>query len=305
LAALPERVARPAAAPPAVEPEPPPRRGAVWRRFSRHRLALVALGVLAALYLLAILAPVVTGGLDPNQLDLLNKLAPPGAGHLLGTDEYGRDLWARIAYGARISLSVGLVAVAIQMTVGVLVGATAGYYGGWVDALLMRFTDAVLSFPFIFLLITIVAVVGPSLFNIFAVIGLTSWPVIARLVRGEFLSLRERDYVEAARALGALPRRVIFRHLLPNAVAPLVVAGTLGVASAILAEAGLDFIGVGLQPPTSSWGTLLNASQNYLLSGDWWYAVFPGAFIVLSVLCINLIGDALQEAFNPKATHRR
>lgn len=281
-----------------------PRRSQFWRRFRRDRLAMAGMGVLALLYLMAIFAPVVSGHVDPNRLNLLIPLQGPSAAHLMGTDEYGRDLWSRIVYGGRISLSVGLVAVSISLTIGIMIGSLAGYFGGFVDALLMRFTDAVLSFPILFLLITVVSIIGPSLLNIFAVIGLTSWPGIARLVRGEFLSLRERDFVEAARAAGARPRRIIFRHILPSAMAPVIVAATLGVAGAIIFEAALDFLGVGLQPPTATWGTILNASQGYLPAGDWWFSVFPGMFIVLAVLSINAIGDGLQEAFNPRAMRR-
>ena len=283
----------------------PRHRNLFWKRLARHRLAVVGMGVLGVLYLMAIFAPLLTHGTDPNQLNLLGALQGPTSGHIMGTDDYGRDIWTRILYGGRISLSVGLVSAGIALAIGTLIGATAGYFGGFADALLMRFTDAVLAFPTLFLLLTVVAVIGPSVLNIFAVIGLVGWPGIARFVRGEFLSLRERDFVEAARAAGAEPRRIMFRHLLPNAVAPVIVASTLGVASAIIAEASLDFIGVGLQPPTASWGTMLNSSQNYLLSGDWWLAVFPGLFIVLAVLSINLVGDALQEAFNPRAMQRR
>ncbi len=281
-----------------------PRRSQFWRRFRRDRLAMAGVGVLALLYLMAIFAPVVSGHVDPNRLNLLIPLQGPSPAHLIGTDEYGRDLWSRIVYGGRISLSVGLVAVSISLTIGIMIGSLAGYFGGFVDALLMRFTDAVLSFPILFLLITVVSIIGPSLLNIFAVIGLTSWPGIARLVRGEFLSLRERDFVEAARAAGARPRRIIFRHILPSAMAPVIVAATLGVAGAIIFEAALDFLGVGLQPPTATWGTILNASQGYLPAGDWWFSVFPGMFIVLAVLSINAIGDGLQEAFNPRAMRR-
>ncbi len=281
-----------------------PRRSLFWRRFRRDRLAMAGLGMLTLLYLMAIFAPVISGHVDPNKLNLLDALQGPSAAHIMGTDEYGRDIWARIVYGARISLSVGLISVSIALTIGIAIGSLAGYFGGFVDALLMRFTDAVLAFPILFILITVVAVVGPSLFNIFAVIGLTAWPGIARLVRGQFLSLRERDFVESARAAGARPWRVIFRHILPNAVAPVIVAATLGVAGAMLFEAALDFLGVGLQPPTATWGTILNAGQGYVLAGDWWFTFFPGLFLVLAILSINAIGDGLQEAFNPRALRR-
>jgi peptide/nickel transport system permease protein len=289
----------------AVAEMPPPRRNMFWVRLARHRLAVVGLGVLALLYLMALCAPLLAHGTDPDAQNLLATLQGPSAAHIMGTDDYGRDVWTRILYGGRISLTVGLISAGIALTVGTVIGSLAGYYGGFVDALLMRFTDAVLAFPSLFLLITIVAVIGPSVLNIFGTIGLLGWPGIARFVRGEFLSLRERDFVEAARAAGAPPRRIVFRHMLPNAVAPIIVATTLGAAFAILAEANLDFIGVGLQPPTASWGTILNSSQEYMLSGDWWLAVFPGLFIVVAVLSINLVGDALQEAFNPRAQQRR
>ena len=225
-----------------------------WRRFKRNRLAMFGLSVLLVLYLVAIFAPQLAP-YHPNEINLRNKLAPPSAEHILGTDLYGRDVLSRLIYGSRISLSVGFVSVGISITVGTLLGAIAGYYGGAVDNIIMRAVDVVISFPVLFLILTVVAVIGTSIFNIMLVIGLTSWTGTARLVRGEFLSLRERDFTEAARALGADDVRIIFSHILPNAMAPIIVAATLGVAYAILVESALSYLGSGCSRPRRAGGT--------------------------------------------------
>jgi peptide/nickel transport system permease protein len=269
-----------------------------WRRFRRHRLAMVGVVVLLTLYLVAIFAPQVAP-YSPRQQNILNRFKPPSRQHLFGTDLYGRDIFSRVVHGSRISLSVGFVSMGIAVTIGTTIGAVAGYYGGWIDNVLMRFTEIVISFPVLFLILTVVAIIGPSIFNIMAVIGLTAWPGVARLVRGQFLSLREQDFSEAARALGAPDRRIIFRHILPNALAPIIVAGTLGVATAILVESALSYLGIGVQPPTPSWGNILYEGQSYMRRA-WWYTVFPGLFIFMTVLSFNMVGDALRDALDPR-----
>jgi peptide/nickel transport system permease protein len=207
-------------------------------------------------------------------------------------------------YGSQISLSVGFVAVGISILIGILVGAMAGYKGGWVDSLLMRFVDIMLSFPSFFLILTVVAILRPNIYNVMIVIGITSWEGTARFVRAEFLSLRERDYVQAARALGVKDRRIIFRHILPNALAPVFVTASLGVASAILIEAGLSFLGFGVQPPAPSWGNILTEGRTYIFDA-WWLTVFPGLAILITVLSFNLFGEGLRDALDPRLRGRR
>jgi len=207
-------------------------------------------------------------------------------------------------YGSQISLSVGFVAVGISILIGILVGAMAGYKGGWVDSLLMRFVDIMLSFPSFFLILTVVAILRPNIYNVMIVIGITSWEGTARFVRAEFLSLRERDYVQAARALGVKDRRIIFRHILPNALAPVFVTASLGVASAILIEAGLSFLGFGVQPPAPSWGNILTEGRTYIFDA-WWLTVFPGLAILITVLSFNLFGEGLRDALDPRLRGRK
>ena len=217
--------------------------------------------LLAILALLVLLAPVVAP-YDPNQIDILHKREPPSAAHWLGTDDLGRDVWSRLIYGGRVSLSVGIVAVAIYTMIGITLGAVAGYRGGWVDSFLVWLTDVVLSFPGLLIIVALVAVVGPSVFNVMLVIGLLGWPATLRLVRGQFLELRENDYVTAARCMGASPARLVFRQILPNTLAPVIVTATFGMASAILTEAGLSFLGLGVQVPVPTWGSMLNAAKS-------------------------------------------
>ncbi len=270
------------------------------RAFSRNRTAVAGLIVVAALYAVALLTPLVAP-FDPNlQGDLLTeRYVGPSLVHPLGTDQFARDVLSRLLYGARISLSIGFVAVAISVTIGTLLGAVAGYLGGIVDTLVMRFVDMVISFPRLVLLITIIALFEPSIFLITAVLGLTLWPGTARIVRGEVLSLREREFVQAAVALGYSKPRIIFRHLIPNALAPVIVAATLGVGNTIVLEAGLSFLGLGVQPPTPSWGTMVDAGRQNLLDA-WWLSTFPGLAIVFTVLSFNLVGDGLRDALDPR-----
>ena len=241
---------------------------------------------------------------DPGKTDVSLKLKPPSLHHYLGTDQLGRDVFSRMLHGAKVSLSVGFVAVAISILIGILVGAVAGYYGGWVDALLMRFVDIMLCFPSFFLILTVVALLGPSLFKVMVVIGITSWMGTSRFVRAEFLSLRERDFVQAAKALGVRDPRIIFRHILPNALAPVFVTATLDVASAILVEAGLSFLGFGVQPPAPSWGNILTEGRTYIFDA-WWLTVFPGLAILITVLSFNLAGEGLRDALDPRLRGRR
>lgn len=270
------------------------------RTFARNRIAVLGLMAIAALCLIALLTPLLAPYDPIAQGNLVTgRLLAPSLLHPLGTDEFARDILSRLLYGARISLTIGLVAVAISVSIGTVLGAVAGYLGGLVDTLVMRFVDVVLSFPRLVLLIAIVAVFRPSIFLIVAVLGLTLWPSTARLVRGEVLSLREREFVEAARALGYSRRRIVLRHLVPNALGPVVVAATLGIGDTIVLAAGLSFLGLGVQPPTPAWGTMVADGRVHLL-GAWWVSTFPGLAIVLTVLCFNLVGDGLRDALDPR-----
>ena len=268
--------------------------------FSRNRTAVAGLIVIVALYLIALVTPLVSP-YDPNfQGDLLTeRYVGFSALHPLGTDQFARDVLSRLLYGARISLLIGFVAVGISVTIGTLVGAIAGFIGGILDGVIMRFVDMVISFPRLVLLITIIALFEASIFLIIAVLGLTLWPTTARIVRGEMLSLREREFVQAAQALGYTKSRIILRHLIPNALAPVIVAATLGIGNTIVLEAGLSFLGLGVQPPTPSWGTMVDAGRDNLL-GAWWLSTFPGLAIVFTVLSFNLVGDGLRDALDPR-----
>jgi peptide/nickel transport system permease protein len=275
------------------------RRAGVWQRFRRHRVALIGALILLLLATGAVAAPVIATN-DPDKVDISAYRKGPVANHLLGTDSSGRDVFSRLLYAGRVSLSVGLVAVAIYTVIGVTLGAFSGYYGGWLDAFIMRLADVVLSFPALILIITVVAVLGPSIYNIMLVIGLLGWPSIARIVRALFLSLREREFVLASRTVGASNGRIIFRHMLPNAIAPVIVAATFGMANAILLEAGLSFLGLGVQPPTPSWGNMLTDAQSLtVLESLPWLWIPPGTMIALAVLSINFLGDGLRDAFDP------
>jgi peptide/nickel transport system permease protein len=274
-----------------------------WRYFKRNRLAVGGSIIILITLLIAGSAALIAPR-DPGKTDVSLKLKPPSLHHYLGTDQLGRDVFSRMLHGAKVSLSVGFVAVAISILIGILVGAVAGYYGGWVDALLMRFVDIMLCFPSFFLILTVVALLGPSLFKVMVVIGITSWMGTSRFVRAEFLSLRERDFVQAAKALGVRDPRIIFRHILPNALAPVFVTATLDVASAILVEAGLSFLGFGVQPPAPSWGNILTEGRTYIFDA-WWLTVFPGLAILITVLSFNLMGEGLRDALDPRLRGRR
>ena len=272
-------------------------RDVVWQRLRHNRMALTGAAIVLFMFIMAAAASLT--GIDPAAIDISQRLLPPGPEHLLGTDDLGRSVLARMLYGARISLLVGFVAVGIATLIGIVLGAVAGYYGGWIDSLLMRFVDIMLCFPTFFLILAVIAFLDPSIWNIMIVIGLTSWMGVARLIRAEFLSLRQRDFVLAARALGASDLRMIFRHILPNAMSPVLVSATLGVAGAILTESALSFLGIGVQPPTPSWGNMLITGKQTLGSA-WWLSVFPGIAILLTVLGYNLLGEGIRDALDPR-----
>lgn len=278
------------------------KRANVWQRFSRHKLALIGVVILFILVVLAIGSPWIAQN-DPYRTNLRAIGDAPSRDFWLGTDASGRDVFARVTLAGRVSLQVGLIAVTIYTTIGIVVGALAGFYGGIVDSTLMRLADIFLAFPSLIIIITLVSVLGPSLWNIMGVIGLLGWPPIARIVRGQFLSLREQEFVLASKTVGARGRRTMFRHLLPNALAPVIVAATFGMASAILLEAGLSFLGLGVQPPTPTWGNMLTDAQSLTILQDMlWLWIPPGVMIALAVLSINFIGDGLRDALDPHHT---
>jgi peptide/nickel transport system permease protein len=279
-----------------------------WRiavdRFRDHRPAIAGMLVLGTLTLLAIAAPLVSP-YDPEKTNLLLIYQPPSVAHPFGTDSLGRDLATRILFGGRVSLSIGLLAVAVAISFGTLAGMLAGYYGRWIDSILMRFADMMFAFPRLFVLILLgVFFRGMTIGVIVVVLGLLSWMTTARLVRASFLSLRAREFVEAARAIGANDARIIVRHILPNALAPIIVAATLGVAAAIIAESTLSFLGLGIQPPTPSWGNMLKDAPSEMNIAPW-TAIFPGLAIFLAVVSINFIGDGLRDALDPRHVFRR
>jgi peptide/nickel transport system permease protein len=270
-----------------------------WRRLKKRRTAMVALAILVVLTLLAIFAPLIATH-DPTQQSWRAVRQAPSWMHWFGTDEVGRDIFSRIVYGTRASLSAGVISVAIAIVAGVPLGLLAGYAGGWVDALISRITDAMLASPFLILAIALAAFLGPSLQNAMIAIGITATPVFVRLTRGQVLSIKMEDYVEAARAVGDTRLRIAFTHILPNVMPQLLVQGTLTIATAIIAEASLSFLGLGQQPPAPSWGSMLNVAQRFLSNAPW-MAVFPGIAIFLTVLSFNLLGDGLRDALDPKA----
>ncbi len=287
---------------------PATRRYSPWdefvKRFRRNKPAVLSLAILVVLATCAVVffTMDVTGHYwpyNPMAPDLKAKMEGPSAAHPLGTDNLGRDVMTRMLHGTRISLTVGFVAVSVSVTIGVLIGAIAGYFGGMVDGILMRFVDMMMCFPTFFLILTVVALLEPNIWNIIIVIGLTSWTGTARFVRAEFLSLRERDFVLAARAGGLSNRRIIFRHILPNALAPVAVSAVLGIAGAILTEASLSFLGFGVQPPAPTWGNILADGKSYILDA-WWLIVFPGVAIFVTTLSFYLVGEGMREALDPR-----
>ena len=254
---------------------------------------IIGITIISILSLMAIFAPIISP-YDPAEIDRTNLLVSPSIKHLMGTDSLGRDLFSRIVFGARISMSIGLIAVGIATFIGVILGSIAGFYGRWLDSLIMRFVDLMLCFPTFFLILAVVAILGPSIFNIMIIIGLTSWMGVARLVRAEILSLKQREFIQAARVVGASGFRIILRHLLPNAIAPIIVSAILGIAGAILVESALSFLGLGVQPPIASWGNLLIEAKS-TLGIAWWLTLYPGLFILITILGFNLIGEGLRR----------
>ena len=269
-----------------------------WRRFRKNLLAMAGAFIVILLFIVALLAPYLSP-YDPGGIDIKIVLQEPTAEHPFGTDALGRDVLSRMIWGSRISLLVGFVAVGIASLIGIFLGALAGYYGHWVDNLIMRFVDIMLCFPTFFLILAVVAFLEPSIWNIMIIIGITGWMGVARLVRAEFLSLKERDFAVAEKALGARDFRIIFRHILPNAMAPILVSATLGVAGAILTESALSFLGIGVQPPTPSWGNILTAGKDNIEIA-WWLSLYPGLAILITVLGYNLLGEGIRDAIDPR-----
>jgi peptide/nickel transport system permease protein len=285
----------------------------IWRRFRKHRMALVGAVGIIVLLLFIIVGSIVIPESAANNTDLLHRLQAPTALHVFGTDSIGRDNFNRIIYGGQISLIIGALAVLLEVSIGTVIGGVAAYIGGWVDAVLMRFTEAMLSIPSLFLLIVLSKFLGHNIptINILGrtfsgtvgivilVIGLTAWMYLARIVRSNMLSLRELDYISAAKSLGASKTRIFFTHLVPNTLGIIVVSATLGLANAILTEAYVSFLGLGVQPPTATWGNMMEQSQSFMSQGAWWMWVFPSMFIILVILSVNLMGDGLRDAFDP------
>jgi peptide/nickel transport system permease protein len=283
----------------AVQPEGP-RRSPRWlRRLMSNRVGALGLTIVALMILLAVLAPWLSPK-DPYYSELADKLIPPlTRGHLLGTDQLGRDIFSRLIYGSRISLTIGLYAVVISGAVGVLAGLVAGYYGGWIDTILMRLVDVQLSFPFILLALFLSGVLGAGFRNLVITLVISTWVQYARLARGEVLAVREKEYITAARALGMRPWRIMLRHVLPNIMTPVIVVSSLNLAQLIVAEAAISFLGFGVQPPQISWGNMLSDGRDYLMSA-WWLATFPGVALAIAALGINLTGDWLRDTLDPK-----
>ncbi len=274
----------------------------VWRRFLRHRVAVAAACVLLLVLLAALFAPWVSP-YPLGEPDLGAILAPPGIHHLMGTDDLGIDLFTEVLYGGRVSLTIGIFAALVAVVVGGAIGSLAGYFGGLVDGLLMRITDVGLSVPLLFVVLLLSLLIGPTPVSIITIIGLTSWMYPARIVRSQFLTLKKRDFVEAARAVGMRHGRIILREIFPNAMAPLIVNATLLVGQAIILESVMSFLGAGLTPPNISWGYLLNQAQSFTTSAPW-LSIFPGLMIFLVVLAVNLVGDGLRDALDPTSTRQ-
>ena len=274
-----------------------------WRRLTRDSRSLIGIAVIALMAILAISAPIIARH-DPLRIELRDRLAPPSASHWLGTDIQGRDIWARLVYGARISLAVGFISQSVALLLGVTLGLLAGYYGRWVDELIMRLADVTLAFPTLLLLIAMVAALQPSLVVVFVTVGVVGWAGMARLVRGQVLVVRQLEFVQAIRSLGGSDLRIMWLHVLPNVVAPVVIAATLGIAGAIMAEAALSFLGLGVPPPTPSWGAMIADGRdlNQLRHAPW-TSLFPGLAIGAAVLGFNLLGDALRDILDPRFPH--
>lgn len=290
----------------------------IWRRFRRHRMALLGAIGLLLLFTFIVAGSILVSETRANEVDVRNKLRAPDATHWFGTDSTGRDSFSRIIYGGQISLLIGVSSVLLSVVLGTLIGGLAAYYGGWVDAILMRVTEAMLAIPSLFLLIVLSKYLGKDIQTItllgrsfsgsvgivIVVIGATSWMGLARVVRANVLTLRELDYISAARALGASNARIFFTHLVPNTLSVIIVSATLGLANSIISEAYISFLGLGVQPPTASWGNMMQQAQSFIQRGAWWMWVFPSLFIIFTILCINLMGDGLRDAFDPRGNRR-
>ncbi|HLN61977.1 MAG TPA: ABC transporter permease [Symbiobacteriaceae bacterium] len=270
-----------------------------WRRLRRMPGPMIGLTIFSILVLMAIFAPLLAPHDPIKDANVMNAFAKPGKEFLFGADHAGRDVLSRLLYGARISLTVGLVVQAVSLTIGTTLGLLAGYYGGWLDDVISGITTVLQAFPGLLFAIAVMAVLGPGLYNVFLALGLVGWPTVSRLVRGEVLALREREFVQGAKALGAKDIRILFKHLLPNCLGPMIVVVTLGIGGAILSEASLSFLGLGTQPPTPSWGAMLAAGRNNLWDAPW-LTVYPGLAIFLTILSLNLLGDGLRDALDPK-----
>ncbi len=291
----------------------------VWRRFRHHRIAMWGGIGIMMLFSFILIGSIFIPESKANEVDLRSRLKGPSLEHLMGTDSTGRDIFSRIIYGGQISLMVGVLAVGLSVTLGTLIGGIAAYFGGWVDIVLMRFTEAMLSIPSLFLLIVLGKFLGRDIQTInflgrsfsgsvgivIVVIGITSWMYLARIVRANVLSLKEMDYIASARALGASNSRIFFSHLIPNTLSAIIVSATLGLAGSILSEAYVSFLGLGVQPPTASWGNILTSAQSFIQRGSWWMWVFPSAFIIFTILCINLLGDGLRDAMDPRLANKK
>ena len=272
------------------------------QRITKHNLALVGLIILVPMFLCAVLAPLISPH-DPVEPDLKNILTGPTWSHPFGTDTLGRDVFSRVIYGSRISLLVGFVSVGIATLIGIMIGAVSGYSGGIIDELIMRFVDLMMCFPTFFLILAVIALLEPSIWNIMIVIGLTNWMGIARLVRAEILSIKGKEYVLAAKAMGFPRRKIIFGHVLPNALSPVYVVATLGIGGAILTESALSFLGIGVQPPTPSWGNILTQAKDNI-EVAWWLSLYPGLAIFLTVMGYNLLGEGLRDVFDPRRRYQ-
>lgn len=275
---------------------------ALFKKALSNPLAMVGFVIIVSVFVLAMLAPFISP-YNPNDIDVKAILLAPSWQHWMGTDGLGRDVLSRMLHGGRISLLVGLVAVGIATAIGIVLGAISGYYRGWVDTLIMRLVDVMLSIPSFFLILAVIAFLTPSIWNIMIVIGLTSWMGVTRLVRAEFLSLSGREFVLASRTLGAKDARLIFTHLLPNSLTPIIVSAVLGVAGAVLMESGLSFLGLGVQAPQASWGNILTDGKEYIQFA-WWLSLFPGLAILITVLGYNLLGEGLRDALDPRSNIR-
>ncbi len=270
----------------------------IMRKIWQNIILIIGAIIVLFFIIIAIFAPLITS-YDPTGIDVTNAFLPPSSEHLFGTDELGRDVFTRVVYGSRISLFVGIVAVGISVVIGVILGLISGYYGKWIDSLVMRFTDIMLCFPTFFLILAVIAFLNPSIVNVMVVIGLTGWTGVARLVRAETMSVKSREYIVAARLAGLSHIKILFKHVLPNVITPVFVTAALGISGAVLLESSLSFLGLGVQPPTPSWGNILTAGKDNIMFA-WWLSLFPGLAILFTALGYNMLGEGLRDYLDPK-----